>query len=139
MLATVSATPAPARPSVDVPALSERGCPYCCADLARGAKKCRTCGEWVVRVSVGGGAALLRLVGWLWIILSVVAAAGVWYVGSVVRLWVLVRAVDPALTPLILDVVRYGLAGAVLLHGLTFGVTLRVIADLAPRRPRWWT
>ena len=147
MLATVPLAPTDrphtsagaARLPADVLPPSGRRCPHCCADIAREAKKCRTCGEWVVRTSSGAAAVLLRLVGWLWAGLSLVAAAALWYVGSVVRLWVLVRSVDPAVTPLVLDVILYGLVAVVVLQGLTFGVGLAALAELVPRRPRWWT
>jgi len=56
-----------------------------------------------------------------------------------VRLRVLTRAVDPVVTPLVLDVVLYGLVAILLLQGLAVGATLGVLAGLAPRRPRWWT
>jgi hypothetical protein len=107
--------------------------------VAREAKKCRACGEWVVRTSAGPAPAFLRLLGWVWIGLSLVAATGLWYVGYAARLWVLVRAVDPVVTPLVLDLARYALVAVVLLQGITFGVGLTVLAGLAPRRPRWWT
>ena len=147
MLATATASPADRQPTraaaARLPAEaippSERRCPHCCSDIAREAKKCRVCGEWVVRTSSGAAAALLRLLGWLWVGLSLLAGAGLWYVGSAVRLWVLVRSVDPAVTPLVLDVILYGLVGMVLLQGLTFGVGLAAIAELVPRRPRWWS
>jgi hypothetical protein len=124
-------------PADVLPPLGRR-CPHCCADIAREAKKCRTCGEWVVHTSSGAAAALLRLLGWLWVGLALFAAAGLWYVGSAVRLWVLVRSVDPAVTPLVLDVILYALVAIVLLQGLTFGVGLATLAELVPRRPRWW-
>jgi hypothetical protein len=130
---------AAARIPTDVLQPLGRRCPHCCADIAREAKKCRTCGEWVVGTSSGAAAALLRMLGWLWVGLSLFAGAGLWYVGSVVRLWVLVRSVDPAVTPLVLDVILYGLVSIVLLQGLTFGVALAALADRVPRRPRWWS
>jgi len=147
MLATATASPADRQPTrapaarlpADAIPPSERCCPHCCASIAREAKKCRVCGEWVVRTSPGAAATLLRMLGWLWVGLSLVAGAGLWYVGSVVRLWVLVRSVDPAVTPLVLDVVLYGLVAIVLLQGLTFGVGLAALAELVPRRPRWWS
>jgi len=147
MLATASLVPADRQPPsaaatrlpADALPQSGRRCPHCCADIAREAKKCRACGEWVVRTSPGAAAALLRLLGWLWVGLSLLAGAGLWYLGSVVRLWVLVRSVDPAVTPLMLDVILYGLVAVVLLQGLTFGVGLAALADLVPRRPRWWS
>jgi len=134
-------SPAPAAPSLpaNASALAERRCPYCCAGLAREAKKCRACGEWVVRTSAGAAAALLRLLAWLWVGLSLLAAAGLWSAGTAVRLRVLTRAVDPVVTPLVLDVVLYGLVAILLLQGLAVGATLGVLAGLAPRRPRWWT
>jgi hypothetical protein len=117
----------------------ERRCPYCCTDLARDARKCRACGEWVVRTSAGAAPALLRIVGWLWVAGSLLAAAGIWRVGSSLRLALLLRDVDPAVSPVALDLVLYALVGLVVLQGLTIGLGAGVLARLAPRRPRWWT
>ncbi|MEJ7811965.1 MAG: hypothetical protein WKG32_16250 [Gemmatimonadaceae bacterium] len=121
------------------PPLPTRLCPYCRDELASDAKKCRACGEWAVRTSAGAAAALLRLVGWVWTVLSIVAAAGVWYLGGAIRDGVLSRGVDPVATPFALEIARVALAAIVLLQGLAFGLGLTVLARLAPRRPVWWS
>jgi hypothetical protein len=155
MLATVAtapAAPAPAAPAPNSSAPSgrsrvagevavpvERRCPYCCGGLPRAAKKCGACGEWVVRTSSGAAAAALRLLGWAWVGVTLLAAAGLWYGGRAARYWVLMRDVDPVITPFLVDVARHGLLALVLLQGLTVGVALVVLARSAPRRPRWWT
>jgi len=118
---------------------AERRCPYCCADAPQEAKKCRACGEWLVRTSAGAAPAALRLLGWLWVGLTLLAAGGLWAAGRAARFWILLRATDPAISPLALDVALYGLLALVLLQGLTVGVALSVLSRLAPRRPRWWT
>jgi hypothetical protein len=84
-------------------------------------------------------ASLLRLLGWLWAGLSLLAAAGVWYGGAAVRAWLIARAVDPVLTPLVLSALLYVLTAVVVMQGLTVGVGLNVLAGLTPRRPRWWS
>jgi hypothetical protein len=144
MLATVAATatpPATARTRIsgEVAAALERRCPYCCGGLPREAKKCGACGEWVVRTSSGAAAALLRLLGWSWVGVTLLAATGLWYGGRAARYWVLMRDVDPMITPFLVDVARFGLLALVLLQGLTVGLGLVVLARSAPRRPHWWS
>ena len=116
-----------------------RQCRYCCAEVPREAKKCRACGEWLVRTSAGIAAPLLRLLGWVWATLSCVVAATLWYVGGAIRTQLLMSSADEFLTPLGLDVAVYALVALVLLQGLTFGIGLNVLARLAPRRPYWWS
>ena len=117
----------------------ERACRYCCAALAPSAKKCRSCGEWVVHTSGGLPAVLLRLLALSWALLSTVAAGGVWLAGSALRAWLVARAVDPLMTPLVLTALLWALVAAVLLQGLTVGAALAALAGLLPRRPRWWS
>ena len=124
------------RPRATAP---ERGCRYCCAALDPAAKKCRSCGEWVVHTSGGVPAALLRLLALSWALLSTVAAGGVWLAGSALRTWLVARAVDPVMTPVVLTALLWALVAAVLLQGLTVGAALAALAGLLPRRPRWWS
>jgi hypothetical protein len=134
MLATVPA----ARRSGETLAARVQSCPFCCDSIPREAKKCRTCGEWVVRTSGGLAAAALRLLALLWAALTLLAAAGLWTLGQGVRRWVWLHAVDPTITPQLVDIVLYALIALVLLKGLMVSVGLGVIARLSPRRPRWW-
>ena len=120
-------------------ATEQRRCPFCCSACQREAKKCHACGEWMVRTSAGAAAATLRLLGVLWVALTLLAAAALWGLGRAVKLWVLLRAVDPIVTPLAFDLAVYALLAMLLLQGLTVGVGLAVLARLAPRRPRWWS
>jgi hypothetical protein len=92
-----------------------------------------------VSTSTGLAASLLRLLGWLWAGMSLLAAAGVWYGGGAVRAWLIARAVDPVLTPLVLTALLYVATAVVVMQGLTVGVGLNVLAGLTPRRPRWWS
>jgi hypothetical protein len=139
MLAT-AARPRAASPARDAaPEPATRPCPYCRSALDPAAKKCRSCGEWTVGTSTGLAASLLRLLGWLWAGGSLLAAAGVWYGGAAVRAWLIARAVDPVLTPLVLSALLYVLTAVVVMQGLTVGVGLNVLAGLTPRRPRWWS
>jgi hypothetical protein len=117
-----------------------RTCRYCCSVVPRKAKKCRACGEWVVRTSSGLAAPLLRLVGLLWAGTSLVGAAVVWYVGSaMLRARMLLETTDRFLTPTGLQAALYALIVIIVLQGRTFGLGLSVLARLAPRRPAWWT
>jgi hypothetical protein len=130
-------TPIPtARAAVAAPT---RTCPYCTVELAPAAKKCRWCGEWLVRTSAGLAPPLLRLLAWLWAGMSLAGAAGVWYGGALVRNWVVAQAVEPVVALVVVDLVRYALVVLVALQGVTFATGLAVVASLAPRRPRWWT
>ena len=124
---------------VDTPALPGQRCRYCCADVPREAKKCRACGEWLVRTSAGIAAPLLRLLGWVWGTLSCAAAATMWYIGSAIRAQMVMLSADQFLTPLGLDVAVYAIVLLVLLQGLTVGIGLNVLARLVPRRPYWWS
>lgn len=118
---------------------AERECKYCCAELSPRARKCSACGEWAVGTSGGLAAALLRLLGWVWGGGSLALAAVLWYAGDALRVWLVARAVDPVLTPLVLALLLHGLVALVVIQGLTVGVALCVLARLAPRRPRWWS
>jgi hypothetical protein len=135
MLATLPAT----RRSEETLAARVQSCPFCCDSIPREAKKCRTCGEWVVGTSGGLAAAALRLLALLWAALTLLAAVGMWTLGQGVRRWVWLHAVDPTITPQVVDIVLYALIALVLLKGLMVSVGLGVIARLSPRRPRWWT
>jgi hypothetical protein len=115
-----------------------RPCPYCRAAIAEEARKCRHCGEWVVSTSRGAAAALLRVVGWLWVGASLLGAAALWQVASATRSRILATVVDEGLTPALLDALAYIAVALAILQGLTFGLALAVLASLAPRRPRWW-
>lgn len=135
MLAALSTS----RHSAESLAQPARTCPYCCAMLAREAKKCRDCGEWVVGTSQGLAAAALRLIGLLWGAATVLAAGGLWTIGQGIRRWVWLHAVETEITPQVVDLLLYGIVAFVLLMGLMVSVGLGVLARLAPRRPRWWT
>jgi hypothetical protein len=82
---------------------------------------------------------MLRLLGLLWAVLTVLAAAGMWLIGQGIRRWVWLHAVDPELTPRVVDLALYGLISVVLVKGLMLSVCLGVMAGMSPRRPRWWT
>jgi hypothetical protein len=119
---------------------ADRLCPYCRSGIAADAKKCRICGEWVVRTSAGLTPVLLRMVGWLWVGISGLTAAGLWHVADALRTRILAAAVDETFaTPQVLAALVYGVVAIVVLQGLTFGLGLAVLAGLAPRRPRWWS
>jgi hypothetical protein len=49
------------------------------------------------------------------------------------------HAVDPAITPQVVNLLLYGVIGVVLLKGMMVSVGLGLLARLAPQRPRWWT
>jgi hypothetical protein len=135
MLATASTT----RASRDALAALDRSCPWCCSQIPREAKKCHACAEWVVGTSGGLAAAFLRLLGVLWAVVTLLAAAGVWSVGQGIMRWVWMHSVDPAITPQVVSLVLYGLVAAVVLKGMMVSIGLGLLARLAPRRPRWWT
>ena len=80
-------------------AAAVKSCPWCCDDIPREAKKCRSCGEWVVGTSHGIGAMMLRLFGFAWIALSVAIAAGLWFAGQALRGWVWMHSINQQLTP----------------------------------------
>jgi hypothetical protein len=133
MLATAT------RSSREVLAPLERPCPYCCSQIPRDAKKCYACAEWVVGTSGGIAAAVLRLLALLWAAFTVLAALGLWTVGQGIVRWVWMHAVDPAITPQVVNLLLYGVIGVVLLKGMMVSVGLGLLARLAPQRPRWWT
>jgi hypothetical protein len=132
MLATIPTT----RRSGESPASLVQRCPFCCDQIPSEAKKCRTCGEWVVGTSTGAASAGLRLLALLWAGLTILAAGGLWTVGQGIRRWVWLHAVNPDITPQLVDLALYALLALVVLKGLTVSVSLGLIARLAPRRPR---
>ncbi len=133
MLATAT------RPSREVLAPLVRPCPYCCSQIPTEAKKCHACAEWVVGTSGGIGAAVLRLLALLWAAFTVMGALGLWVLGQGIVRWVWMHAVDPAITPQVVNLLLYAVIAAVVLKGLMVSVGLGLLARLAPRRPRWWT
>src|SRR3954452_20092389 len=118
---------------------AEKSCPWCCDTIPKEAKKCRSCGEWVVGTSHGFVAALLRLFGLFWALVSVAIAGGLWFVAQSVRSWVWMHSVNPMITPRAVDFVIYVVIAVVLLKGIAVGVGFGIMARLSPRRPRWWT
>lgn len=129
----------PARRSAESLAAAERRCPFCCDDIPREARKCRACGEWVVRTSGGFSAHLLRLLALVWAGITVVGALGLWTLGQGVRRWVWMHAMDPAITPQVVDLGLYTLIAVVLLKGMMVSIGLGMMARLSPRRPAWWS
>jgi hypothetical protein len=118
---------------------AEKSCPWCCDTIPREAKKCRSCGEWVVGTSHGIVAALLRLLGVAWMGVSVAIAAGLWYAGQALRSWVWMHSVNQQITPRVIDFILYVVIAIVLIKGIAVGVGFGIMARLSPRRPRWWT
>lgn len=135
MLATrsISRETAKARLALD------KTCPFCCDDIPREAKKCRSCGEWVVGTSHGIAAAMLRLFGFAWICVSFMIAGGLLFLGKAIRGWVWMHSVNPQITPRVVDFVLYTVIAVVLLKGLAVGVGFGIMARLSPRRPRWFS
>ena len=114
-------------------------CPWCCDLIPRDAKKCRSCGEWVVRTSRGVVSTMLRLAGVAWGIGTLLAAFALWQVAQGVRRWVWLHAIDPSITPPVVEIIVYVLIGVVVVRGLMVSIGLGVMAGLSPRRPRWWS
>ena len=135
MLATRSIS----RETAKVRAPAVKSCPWCCDEIPAEAKKCRSCGEWIVSTSHGIAAMMLRLFGVAWIALSFVIAAGLWFAGQALRGWVWMHSVNQQLTPRVVDFLLYVVIALVLLKGVAVGVGFGILARLAPRRPRWWT
>ncbi len=127
------------RSSRETLASPDRSCPFCCSQIPREAKKCRACTEWVVGTSGGVAAAALRLLALLWAAITVLAAGGLWTLGQGIVRWVWMHAVDPAITPQVVNLILYAVIAVVVLKGLMVSVGLALLARLAPQRPRWWT
>ena len=119
--------------------VAEKSCPFCCDVIPKEAKKCRSCGEWVVGTSHGFLAALLRLFGFFWALVSVAIAGGLWLAAQSIRSWVWMHSVNPMITPRAVDFVLYVVIAVILLKGIAVGVGFGIMARLSPRRPRWWT
>ena len=134
------ATARPPQRSGETPSalsLTQR-CPYCCDLIPREAKKCRSCGEWVVRTSRGVMSSVLRLASIAWAVGTLLAAVGLWKLAEGVRRWVWLHAVDPTITPQVVEIAIYLVIALVVIRGLMVSVGLNVMAGLSPRRPRWW-
>jgi uncharacterized membrane protein len=82
---------------------------------------------------------MLRLAAFGWAAGTLLVAAGLLKVAEGVRRWVWLHAVDPTITPKVVDVVIYLLIALVVIRGLMVSVGLGVMAGLSPRRPRWWS
>jgi hypothetical protein len=82
---------------------------------------------------------MFRLIGLAWAGLTVLAAVGLWSLAQGVRRWVWLHAVDPAITPQVVEIAIYVVIAIVLIKGLMVSVGLGVLAGLSPRRPRWWS
>jgi hypothetical protein len=135
------ATARPPQRSGETPSalsLTQR-CPYCCDLIPRDAKKCRSCGEWVVRTSRGVMSGVLRLASITWAIGTLLAAVGLWKLAEGVRRWVWLHAVDPTITPQVVEIATYLVIALIVIRGLMVSVGLNVMAGLSPRRPRWWS
>src|SRR4051812_16279210 len=117
----------------------EKPCPFCYDDIPSEAKKCRSCGEWVVGTSHGIGAAMLRLFGLMWALVSVAIAVGLWFAGQALRGWVWMHSVNANITPRVVDFLLYVVIAIVLIKGIAVGVGFGILARLSPRRPPWWT
>jgi len=135
MLATRSIS----RETANARLVLDKTCPFCCDEIPREAKKCRSCGEWVVGTSHGIAAAMLRLFGFFWICVSFAIAGGLLMLGKAIRGWVWMHSVNPQITPRAVDFVLYTVIAIVLLKGLAVGVGFGIMARLSPRRPRWWS
>ena len=134
------ATPIPiTRRPADMPSVELKACKYCCVDIPAQAKKCRSCGEWVVGTSRGFAAGMLRALGILWALVTVLAAGGLWYLGQGVRRWAWMHAIDQQITPQLVDVAVYAVIAIVLLKGFMVSVGLGILARMSPSRPRWYT
>ena len=140
MLATARTSHTTQRSGETPSALSlTQRCPWCCDLIPREARKCRSCGEWVVRTSGGVMATMLRLAGAAWAIGTVLVAAGLWKLAEGVRQWVWLHAVDPTITPKVVDIAIDLVIALVVIRGLMVSVGFGVMAGLSPRRPRWWS
>jgi uncharacterized membrane protein len=93
----------------------------------------------VVRTSSGVFATMLRLAAIAWAAGTLLVAAGLLKAAEGVRRWVWLHAVDPTITPKVVDIVIYLLIALVVIRGLMVSVGLGVMAGLSPRRPRWWS
>jgi uncharacterized membrane protein len=92
-----------------------------------------------VRTSSGMFASMLRLAAVGWAAGTLLVAAGLWKLAEGVRQWVWLHAVDPVITPRVVDVALYVVIALVVIRGLMVSVGLGVMAGLSPRRPRWWS
>src|SRR5215211_1013593 len=118
MLATRSIS----RETAKTRAPAVKSCPWCCDDIPEAAKKCRSCGEWVVGTSHGIGSMMLRLLGIAWIAVSIAIAAGLWFAGQALRGWVWMHSINQQLTPRVVDFLLYVVITLVLLKGLAVAV-----------------
>lgn len=117
----------------------EKSCQYCCDSIPREARKCRSCGEWVVRTTGGIGSHVLRLIALGWAALSVAIAVGAVFVAQAVRRWVWMHSVNQEITPQVVDFALYVIIAIVLLKGLAVSIGLLIMARLSPRRPAWFS
>lgn len=115
---------------------ARRRCPFCYGKIEVDARKCRHCGEWVVRTSRGAAAAILRLFGWCWTGGSLLAAALLWHVATLWQARQVLGVDDTNLPPAVLSALGYGGVALIAIQGIVLGLGLVVFGGLAPRRPR---
>lgn len=115
---------------------ARRRCPFCYGKIEVDARKCRHCGEWVVRTSRGAAAAMLRFFGWCWTGGSLLAAALLWHVATLWQARQVLGGDDTNLPPAVLSALVYGGVAFVAIQGIVLGLGLVVFGGIAPRRPR---
>lgn len=96
-------------------AVADRECPHCKSALPRLATVCPSCGRWAVSTRLSDAAQFLRIIGYAWIVLSLIGAV------------MLGLGNGP------LGGVAGGVATA--MQGLLIGFIAVVVAERGPRQP----
>lgn len=109
------------------------GCPVCRMDVRPRAQRCAYCGEWLVPTRLNATDAVLRVLGYLWATLSIFGALYLWSTSSGTPAATNIYG-DPVPRSF-LDSMSLGIAVAMLLQGLVFGLAL---VSYAQRGPREW-
>lgn len=107
------------------------GCPTCRSGVLPWAKKCANCGEWLGETRLNATDQVLRMLGYLWAMLSV---------GGAIALWLLsdrqaASAFGGGSLPTIWASLPVGVTLALLLQGLIIGLA---VVSFAQRGPREW-
>jgi hypothetical protein len=115
------------------PPAAEDRCRMCDKGNSHLARKCAWCGEWLVDARISPRAAALRVVGWVWLNVSVASAMVVAVLSYRIR-----NIESDLVAGGLLASWGYGLAVGAVLEGLLLGLGAVVIAENSARRPDWY-
>lgn len=112
---------------------TDKTCPFCREQVHARAKKCKSCGEWLVETQLSKVSQLLEIFGWVEIALGVIAMLGIWFVGKQLTDYSVAVTGDRSQGWMVW---MYGAGGLVyFLYSLFIGLLIIAFAERGERRP----